>query len=246
MFEFFLRKIVFNNYDKESGKMLAKLLKKQKAIEYVSITIMPLILVMPLIVAIFTILKTKFYFALTAFIAIYILISLWFTFFFKDEIAIFRSLLTKKLYFHFSTCKGHALSKKDFAELNQSSNTLYLKITNQLTQGFCYIISFYILKILKKGCMKFLAVREVSTTTSICSSPNRTIHVIYVNNGWAFDPFSCSQFPLNKLLSIYDGEIFDTFYLKDVNHKSYQDFSSSISSDLIKWCKTNNVSFDIS
>ena len=38
-----------------------------------------------------------------------------------------------------------------------------------------------------------------------------TMHVLYINNGWAFDTFSGRQFPIEQLHEIYKAKVYKNF-----------------------------------
>jgi hypothetical protein len=90
--------------------------------------------------------------------------------------------------------------------------------------------------------MKFIAVKYLSVDKEEVKSDRAyTMHVLYVNNGWAYDTYSQLQFPVEKIIDIFNGKFYKEFNFKDIYNMSYKDFRDLHSKELKNWCDTNDV-----
>lgn len=111
-----------------------------------------------------------------------------------------------------------------------------------MCRGFCYSICFEICKALKKGCIEFLAIKKFSThAAKEDDGKDFTMHVLYVNNGWAFDAYSSRQYPIEKLHEIYKAKIYKSFSFNEISSKSYEEFREEQEHELAKWSIDNDV-----
>ena len=124
---------------------------------------------------------------------------------FTPNLDTFLQSLSEKIYFSLYTNKGEALSEKDFLILKNNNDTLYEYISSQKSRGCCYDICFEILRILKKGYIEFVAVKNISYIDDQEDDKSLTMHLIYVNNGWGFDTYSQRQFHIDKFYEIYQA-----------------------------------------
>ena len=69
-----------------------------------------------------------------------------------------------------------------------------------------------------------------------------TMHVVYVNNGWAFDPDCFLQYPIEKLKEIYKAKVYKTFTFEDISNKSYEEFREEQGPEAEKWAINNDCS----
>ena len=69
-----------------------------------------------------------------------------------------------------------------------------------------------------------------------------TMHVLYVNNGWAFDTYSSRQYPIEKLHEIYKAKIYKSFSFDEISNKSYEEFREEQEPELAKWSIDNDCS----
>ena len=162
---------------------------------------------------------------------------------FKREIFGFSYLLAEKIYFLICTTKGKAISKSDFKIIKQVNEKLYELISMQRCRGYCYSICFRICKVLKKGSIEFLAVKKFSLhDKEDGDEKNFIMHVLYVNNGWAFDTYSSNQYPLEKLHKIYKAKVYKTFSYEEISGKSYEEFKEKQEHELTK-CSNDNDCF---
>ena len=112
-----------------------------------------------------------------------------------------------------------------------------------MCRGYCYAICFEICKALKKGCIEFLAIKKFSPhDDEEDDGKGFTMHVLYVNNGWAFDTYSSNQYPLEKLHKIYKAKVYKTFSYEEISGKSYEEFKEKQEHELTK-CSNDNDCF---
>lgn len=128
---------------------------------------------------------------LIAFMLLYFVGFIVFTLVFFKAMFGFSQLLAEKIYFLVCTTKGNALFKKDFKIIKKLDEALYSFISTQECRGFCYSICFAICKVLKRGSIEFLAVKNFSTNNKQNNDGKYfTMHVIYI-----FKIIKRSQFP---------------------------------------------------
>ena len=155
----------------------------------------------------------------------------------------FSELLAERIYFLACTKKGKALSKKDFKTIRQVNKKLYTFIATQNCRGYCYSICFEMCKALKKGSMEFIAVKEiVMDKDDEDDGKVFTMHVLYINNGWAFDTYSSRQYPIEKLHEIYKAKVYKVFDYDSIRDKSYEEFRDELEPELAKWSAINDCS----
>lgn len=161
--------------------------------------------------------------------------------FFRSSMIAFHSLLARKLYFLLCTKKGKAICENDFQVIKKVKENLYMYIETQQCIDLCYSICFNICKVLQKGTIEFLAVKKFSPHKGLDDDgKDFTMHVLYVNNGWAFDTYSSRQYPIEKLHEIYDAKVYKTFSFDDICNKSYKEFLDEQYLELSKWCHNND------
>jgi len=150
------------------------------------------------------------------------------------------SRLTEKIYFVLCTKKGKAISKKDFKLIKKKNDFWYEAISTQECRGYCYNTCFKILEMLKKGYIEIIGIRKF-----IPEQVGRKymIHVLYINNGWAFDTYSSKQVPVEELHRIYDAKIYRTFNFDDIEGKSYDDFRRENEKHIEEWCSNNDCDY---
>ena len=178
-----------------------------------------------------------------AFLLIYFLGCLVFMKVFKRASLGFSKLLAKRIYFLACTTKGKALSKNDLKIIEEANENLYALIEMQLCRGYCYSVCFEICKTLKKGSIEFLAIKRFfPSNDEKDDGKDFTMHVLYVNNGWAFDTYSLRQYPIEKLHEIYKAKIYKTFSFEQIGSKSYEEFREEQEPELAKWSMDNDCS----
>ena len=148
-------------------------------------------------------------------------------------------MLGNKIYFRFYTSKGKAISKEDFEKFKEESEDLFFFIESGLCKGFCYAICFDILKVLKKGKIEFAAVKEIKYVDEDKEESSYTLHVFYVNNGWAFDTYSVRQYPIDEIHRLNTAIICKTFSYEDVKDLDYDEFWKKNYHEVSEWCKRN-------
>lgn len=155
----------------------------------------------------------------------------------------FSQLLAERIYFLVCTTKGKALCKNELKIIKQVNKKLYEIITTQMCRGYCYSICFEICKALKKGSIEFLAVKKFSPhDDEEDDGKDFTMHVLYVNNGWAFDTYSSRQYQIEKLHEIYKSKVYKTFSFEEISSKSYEEFREEQEPELAKWSTDNDCS----
>lgn len=98
-------------------------------------------------------------------------------------------------------------------------------------------------KALKTGSIEFLAVKKFSPhDDEEDDGKDFTMHVLYANNGWAFDTYSSRQYPIEKLHEIYKAKIYKSFSFNEISSKSYKEFREEQEPELAKWSIDNDCS----
>lgn len=154
---------------------------------------------------------------------------------YKSVIDEAKENIFSKLYFYMLTVRGNAISFKDWKTIKKFDEKCYNHIMKQKCKGYCYNACFRILQCLKKGNIKFVTVINPGRLQQ------RTIHVLYVNKGWCFDTYSIKQYPLQKIIKIYNAEEYKDFSYSDINGKTYEEFRKEHYAELKEWCQENNV-----
>lgn len=237
MVKFILRKTVFKKYDKETQDHLLPLLtKKYTTIWFCGFMFHLLFFIAPFILLYFSVngkeLDSVYNIVLGISISLYVCLLSFFYGFFHTEIMKFcTETLPDRLYNRIYAQRGKAISKEDFKKIKEKYDTLYQCITSCLCHGYCYSICFAILKTLKKGKIKFIAIKEL--TGSNCPY---TMHVLYENNGWIFDTYNQRQYPVEKALILHKAIIYKDFSYEDIKGLSYEEFRDKNYEELAKWC----------
>lgn len=249
MIKYFMRKTIYKRFDKESQDMLLQLISKQQIIEILCCmfwVVVYLFLLIPIIIInvcenIEFSMTTKI--AIMAYMTICFIGLLIFSKVFERAIFGFSRLLSERIYFLVCTSKGRVLCKKEFNTIKQANEKLYMYIATRMCRGYCYSICFEICKALKRGSIEFLAIKKVSPhNDEEDDGKDFTIHVIYVNNGWAFDTYSSRQYPIEKLHEIYKAKVYKTFSYEEISSKSYEEFKEEQEYELAKWSNNNDCS----
>lgn len=249
MIKYFMRKTIFKEADKESQDRLLKLTLKWYIIEFLCVMFWPLIYILPYIPLYIINVCEDVKLSMTTQIAILVFISIYFIVFlvsiivFKKAMFGFSLMLAKMIYFLVCTMKGKALNKSDIKVIKQVNEILYEHISTQMCCGYCYSICFDICKTLKKGEIEFIAIKKnFPYDKEEDDGKDFTMHVLYVNNGWAFDTYSSCQYPINELHEIYKAKIYKTFSFDEISGKSYEEFREEQVNELEKWSNENDCS----
>ena len=244
MFEYFLRTIVFNK-ESENDQEIILLLKDKFKMKYIaqllviifpvvgiSATISVFIMQMKMTHTLFDII-----FGILVIIS-YLIFSVMFFKVFFEQLKMFVKNITNKMYCSKYVLKGNAISKEDWNIIKNESKLVYNSIMNHQVSGYCYYVCFELLRHLKKGHLKFIAIKTMDSQKK--ETPNNyTIHVLYVNNGWCFDTYSERQQPLFEVLKRLKAKNYATFEFKDIEGKTYEEFKEEHDSKLKEWCKNN-------
>lgn len=250
MIKYLLRKTIYKRVDLETQDVLLRLISRQHITQFLCWMSVAVIYILPFIPLFIIDLCEDVELALSTQIAVcgYILIYLVGFFLllklFHEPIFICTHLIAEKVYFRRFTTKGKALSNKDFEIIKSNNDTLYDFISTQKCRGYCYSVCFDILKVLKKGCIEFIAVKKFAMDKDDENDDGRnfTMHVLYINNGWAFDTYSQCQYSIEELHNIYKAKIYKTFNFDEIKDKSYEDFRTENEPELAEWCINNDCS----
>lgn len=243
MFEKFLRKKMFKDYSKEDQEIIL-LCKDYIKMDYLSVFLVWLFFLVPAAVfftAIITHDDTMDLVVWGIFSGMLAFALLWFEKQFREDITIFRNLVSSTLYFKRYVVKGKAILQEDFNEIKTHNEKLYGFIRYQKVHGYCYAICFEILKCLKKGTIQFVAVKSISGEEEDSKHPY-TMHVLYVNNNWCFDTYSQTQHPIEEVMRRCKGQTYTSFSYKDIEGRTYEEFREENYLALKKWCEENNCS----
>ena len=155
-----------------------------------------------------------------------------------------EALIVPRVYPRLTIAKGKALSKQQLKVIKKSDIKLYkdilsISILNVITNWRVYVC-FRILSILKCGELEFLAIRNYNSKNL---ERTYSIHTLYVNNGWAFDPLSVRQYPLKKFHEIMWANVYRTYTFEDIKEKSFEEFKEEVIPELNDWCDFYNSTY---
>lgn len=245
-----MRKTIYKGLDHETQDMLLQLISRQHIIQYLCLLFWLVIYILTLTPLFIIDVCEDIEFSMTTQVAIIVFMIIytigWLVLLvvFKVAVISFSLLLAEKIYFLVCTTKGKALSKEDFETMKQVKENLYAYIATQKCRGYCYWTCFQICKVLKKGYIEFVAVKKFSEEKYDDEDDGKefTMHVLYVNNGWAFDTYSSRQYPIEKLHEIYKAKIYRSFSFEEIGEKSYEEFRKEEEPELAKWSAINDCS----
>lgn len=242
-----MRKTIYKDIAKETQDMLLQLAARYHIIEFLCFMVWLVIYIFPfiplLIIYVFEDVEFSMITQITieAFVLIYTVGFLVSLKVFKRAMVGFSKLLTERIYFLACTKKGKALSKKDFETIMQVNEVVCSFIATQNCRGYCYSICFNICKALKKGSIEFVAIKYFAINKDDENDGKAfTMHVLFINNGWAFDTYSSRQYPVERLHEIYKSKVYKTFDFDSIRDKSYDEFRDEQEPELAKWCAIND------
>lgn len=243
MIKYLLRKTIYKKYDKESQDRLLALDAKERIVKLSCILLFPCslfyIYIFLGIIVLCEDLGTVAQIAIVVFLLTYTLMFATLTCVFQDVLLVFWMLFAQKVYFLLCTKKGKAISNEDFKKIERINNELYTAISTQKCCGYCYSICFYLCKTLRKGKIEFIAMKLFTPNEE---KEKYTIHVLYINNGWAFDTFSSRQYPIEELDKLFMAKIYKSFSFRDIATKDYEEFRDEEGPNLAIWAEKNNCS----
>ena len=186
MIKYLMRKTIYKKYDIESQDMLFQLTLNRHLLEILCLSFWVFIYIFSFIPVIIIVISEKIEFSILTNITLIIYFLLYFMGYilllivFPRAMFSFTHLLAQKLFFLIYTKKGKAITKKDFSKIKHIKEELYLFIETQMCKGYCYSICFEICKVLKKGYIEFLAIRDIR----ICGEDEDdekdfTMHVLF-------------------------------------------------------------------
>lgn len=148
--------------------------------------------------------------------------------------------ISRFLFFNIYTKKGKALTKKDFNIIRSKNRKMYDHIKRQNCDGQCYYTSYLLCQLLKKGKIEYIAVKSLDSN----ATKPFYIHVLYVNNDWCFDTYSCRQYSLEHYCDIQEIKIFKAFEYDEIKDMSPEEFRVKFhENELRKWISKNDCSF---
>lgn len=244
MVGFILKKTIFKKYEEELQNRLVKFLSKKFSTTWNSIIIFHLVVIfLPIILLGMSLKNINHNDAQNILLLVtcigYELLMIVFYKVFRDEIFYFcGTLIPVKAYYLLYTQNGKALSKTDFNQVKKEYPKLYEYISTPLCQGMCYAISFELLKVLKKGSIKFVAVHKLGDENYKLQP--YTMHVLYSQNGWVLDTYNQRQYTVEKSLSLHSGIVYTDFSYEDVKDLTYEEFREKHYEECANWCKEHN------
>lgn len=162
----------------------------------------------------------------------------WFDKNFHKEVHIFENLVVCHWYFIRCTSRGNAITGEDFDVLKKENKEEYDKISTLRCNGHCYYTCFELLRTLKKGKIMYVSVPRVGKDNK--TKETSTMHVIYVQNDWCFDTYSCRQYPLEQFMKDIVIKVYRTFQLSDIKDVEYEVFRDGMRAVIEEWCKAND------
>lgn len=252
MIKFILRKTVLKQFDKQTqDHILPFFIKKYTTMWFCCFMLHFLIFIAPMLLLYLAVNGKEFdsIYSIVLGIAIatygcILLVS--YGYFYTEIINFCNYTLADKLYNRLYAQKGKAISKKDFKKIKSENKVLYDSITSSKCHGYCYATCFNLLRTLKTGNIKFMAVKLVNTGNK---TEEYTMHVVYEKNGWIFDTYNQRQYPVEKSMELHDAIVYKNFSYEDIIFSSYDKFIMLLSYDefrdknydeLAKWCKEHN------
>ena len=247
MLNFLLRKTCYRKFCKETQDFLLEYRKDILINNFVIWLLMSLLIIYPvaLLMAIIAFLfpfketiGNLDYSQLIILVIIYIVVITIFLIKYKNLVIEFIEVVVSQRYFKKYTRNGEAITREDFKELVEKDFNLFNIISRQKCTGFCYSVCFEILKNMQKGRIMFVTLKDCKDLNML--EEEYIMHVLYVNNNWCFDTYSCKQYELETMLKLNQSKVYKTFTYEDIKELDYETFKSSIYEDISKWCKEND------
>lgn len=249
MIKTIMRKTLYKETSNEEFEFLWKLTVKRSFLQMICLFSLPLMFMMTFVPVLILDACEPGEFSIFSQTMVCIFITFYAAVFFlllikcKRAVTAFSMALAQKLHFVLSTVRGKALTKEDFKTIKKEKDSLFMAISTGLCQGYCYSVSFELLKVLKEGHMEFWAIQCFGKEEN--DDKPYTMHAIYVKDGWAFDTFSARQYKVDELAEIYKAKKYKTFAFQEIESVSYDDFRKIEKDSLHEWCSRNDcyVSF---
>lgn len=149
--------------------------------------------------------------------------------------------ITSRVYFYCVTRRGKTIKSWEWRDIKIEKNSLYNLIKNQNCRGTCYLVSFWLTKILMKGRIDICAVKECHYTIDMEGAYELpyTMHALFVSDGWAFDTFSCRQMPLDKVYNCFEAKFCKSYTYAEIARISYKEWKKKEAKALKKWANEN-------
>lgn len=132
---------------------------------------------------------------------------------------------------------GKAITAEDLENLDDG---LVRFLATNNCQGHCYWTCFQLLKNLKKGKITFLCI-EYSEKEKEESGHTYTAHMIYENNGWLFDTYTCKQYKREDYKKIFPAPEWKSLSYEDIEDLSPDDFQEKYTDGFHAWCEKNDI-----
>ena len=256
MLKFIMRKTIYKDYDRETQDMLIALMTKMVIAQYSSFLIWPLLFGMTFlpVIVMGTLegIETKFTTdcAIVALEIFYFILFVLLYLHFPSAVGGFSLALGNRLYFNKYTKQGRALSKEDFKLLYEVCDKLPVSMEHHICVGCCYSVAYELLKALKKGEIKLIAMKNLRYKDGSIVSDDKihtyTMHALYVNNGWCFDSYSIRQYPLGWFMGVCGGKEYRTISYGDIRDTEYEDFMRIMEPCAKEWADRNDCHVDFS
>lgn len=132
---------------------------------------------------------------------------------------------------------GKAITEEDFDNLD---NGLVRFLATNNCRGHCYWTCFQLLKGLKKGKITFLCI-EYSQKGKEEYGHKYTAHMVYENNGWLFDTYTCKQYKREDYKKIFPAPEWKSLSYEDIEDLSPDDFQEKYTDGFYSWCEKNDI-----
>ena len=241
MFKFILRKTEFKQYDKKTQDQIIPFWIEKFVISRICCILFHFIFfIAPMILLLISVHGEKeIDLVLTIGVIIHSILWSLFYIYFGEEIISFSTYgIGCKVYHQLYTLRGKALTKKDFEKIKSMDSKFYEHITSMDCKGKCYDVSFKLLRMLRTGNIKFMAVTNCNSD----ESEQYTLHAVYEKDGWVFDTYNQHQYPVEKAIALHKAIVYKTFSYKDFEHVSNNKFVNMYYEDIAQWCKEHDCS----
>ena len=195
MIKFLIQKTLYKKESPQVKEILWKILSRQHIIKILCVLIVPFNLILTFIPIFIILLCEDVQLAISTNVLLCIFdviygLGILFAFkFFKDAMFVFSQMISWKIYYFLYTRRGKALTKYDFKTIKSEDENLFDFISSEKCSSCCYSTCFLMLKLLQKGHMEYIGICNLTHDYDEDKQEQKpfTMHVLYVNNGWAFD-----------------------------------------------------------
>lgn len=135
---------------------------------------------------------------------------------------------------YFVTPKGNALNKEDFRQIKKQNPGLYLEITSDDCEGYCYSYARDIALLFPDSKLIYGAATDPFKKDHIFA------HVVLARNGEIYDTNRRMSYKREDYETIYKLQIYRIWTYEEF---SKENFSKEVSEEFKKWCQENNVEY---